>query len=476
MKLIAFYLPQFHPIKENNEWWGKGFTEWRNVTKSKALFKEHYQPQLPSDLGFYDLRVPEVMEEQSKMAKEYGIDAFCYYHYWFNGKLLLEQPLEQMLQNKKVNISFCLSWANENWTRRWDGRESEILMEQKYEKYDSKSHLKWLIPFFKDERYLKIDNKPVFLVYRAMDIKNISEIIKEWDKMCKEAGLKGIYTIASNTLYNKLSYKELLDLGFDAVNNFEPNSFYEEDLIETSSIKTSVYDYKKFSLRSIEKEWERDIKIFPTVFPNWDNSPRKGEGAIIIQNENVNDYAYWLYKSMEKVNHLNEEEQIVFINAWNEWAEGAHLEPDLKFEKLFLEATKFTKSNFENGEFIPKNYKYKISDEFQELKIDIDRPIFIWGTGSRGLRTFRKFPAEVNFIGFIDSNINKRDELLEGYKIYNWQLDIEKILKMNPMVLIASSYEKDIIEQIKKTNRFPEKSITNMLRVRVVNKNNLEIY
>lgn len=476
MKYIAFYLPQFHPVKENDEWWGKGFTEWRNVTKAKPLFEGHYQPQLPGESGFYDLRVPEVMEEQAKLAKEYGIDAFCYYHYWFNGKLLLEKPLQQMLNNKNIDIDFCMCWANENWTRRWDGKEAQVLMGQNYDEYDPKAHMEWLLPYFKDSRYIKIQNKPIFLVYRAMDIPKMKDIIRQWDLVCKEQGFDGIYVIAANTAFNKLTYTELLELGFNAIYNFEPNSFDTEDLSDKGLIKNLIYNYKAFVERSINKQWENKLKVFPTVFPNWDNTARRKEEGIIIQNENINDYTYWLYNSMKKVEHLSTEEQIVFINAWNEWAEGAHLEPDLIYGRLDLEATLYTKNAFEKQEYSYHNFPDEKNSTSNSIFIDINRPILIWGTGLRGKKTYCYLPKQANFIGFIDSDIKKRFQKLENEIIYCWSEDKENLLKKNPIILIASSFENEIVDELIKEGVKEKETYTNKLYLKVIDSNTLEIY
>ncbi|MFJ7825276.1 glycoside hydrolase family 99-like domain-containing protein [Psychrobacillus sp. NPDC096623] len=481
MKLIAFYLPQFHPIKENDEWWGKGFTEWTNVTKSKPLFEGHYQPHLPSELGFYDLRLPSVMEEQSKLAKKYGIDAFCYYHYWFNEKLLLEKPIEMMLENPNVETSFCLCWANENWSRRWDGKEKEILISQNYETYSAKKHMDWLIPYFNDPRYLKIDGKPIFLVYSAMDIENLKSIIAEWNEYSIGAGFEGIYTVAANTNYNKLTYDELIELGFNAIYNFEPKSFKGSKTLNVGLTKTDVYNYKSFVDTSLNMEYPENLTIFPTVFPNWDNTARRRENAIVIQNEDPNEYSYWLYKSMEKVKNYETEKQIVFINAWNEWAEGAHLEPDMKNGKLYLEATLETKNNFTNGEYLVKDYTgIKNKKELNKsIYLEPETPLYIWGAGKRGIATFDKLPIKTNFVGFIDSNVEKHNSLIEGYSVFNWLLDNRFITSSNPMILIASAYEDEIMELIQQYGFEDGKNYTNKLNVKWTNiegKRCMEIY
>jgi GT2 family glycosyltransferase/glycosyltransferase involved in cell wall biosynthesis/ADP-heptose:LPS heptosyltransferase/2-polyprenyl-3-methyl-5-hydroxy-6-metoxy-1,4-benzoquinol methylase/thioredoxin-like negative regulator of GroEL len=348
VKIIAFYLPQFHPIPENDRWWGKGFTEWHNVVKGRPLYPGHYQPQIPADLGFYDLRLNTVFQDQVTLATHYGIDGFCFWHYWFNGKLLLEKPLVNLLSNKDYQLPFCLSWANENWTKRWDGQEREVLMPQTYgSEEDIAAHFNWLLPFFKDERYITIDRKPIFLIYRPKDIPNIAEMIEIWNRMSRGNGFDGIYLIAVATSFERsVDYKAM---GFDGELLFQPQfSQLFEKLREqgwlSSDKKSIIFDYEEAVnvMKATNKDFSfADDDKYVTVLPGWDNASRRvGLQAFGFRNPSPLAYESWLREEIDQINkRANREKRLIFINAWNEWGEGAHLEPDQKFGKRFLEAT-----------------------------------------------------------------------------------------------------------------------------------------
>lgn len=362
MKAIAFYLPQFHPIEENDRWWGKGFTEWTNVAKAQPRFKGHYQPHIPADLGFYDLRLHETRVAQAQMAQKYGLGGFCYYHYWFNGKLLLERPVEGILEEKTPDFPFCLCWANETWSRRWDGQEHEILIEQDLDTYDPEQHFEYLGKAFNDPRYIRILGKPIFLVYRIDQFTDIADTIKCWRKAADSQGLPGIYLCAVRSHMHSISDEETIALGFDALIGFEPHSrtmlrqsmvgylrnFIPRAinfLIRRSAFRGSIsecsvmnrFDYRALARRAM-KSPPSGAKLFPCVIPSWDNSARRNSGATVIQNNDSKLFEEWLVNATQRVEHYSEDEQIVFINAWNEWAEGCHLEPDLKNGTRFLEA------------------------------------------------------------------------------------------------------------------------------------------
>lgn len=348
---IAIYLPQFHPIPENNEWWGKGFTEWTNVTKAVPRFKNHYQPHLPADLGFYDLRLHDVMKQQAELAKEYGIYGFMFYHYWFSGKQLLQKPVENWLHFKTPDFPYFLCWANENWTRRWDGQEQEVLIKQNYSDEDDIFHFKELVKYFKDERYICIDEKPVFAVYRTHLFPNIKRTAEIWRQLALEHGLKGLYLISVESIGQKMNPTQI---GFDAALDFQPDfanlpnplsgSFIDRILnkfkIKNSPYKKDcIFDYSEM----VEKMLSRptpDYKIFPGITPMWDNTARRKEGATIIKGSTPGLYAYWLKKILESFKPYSKDENFIFLNAWNEWAEGNHLEPCQKWGKQYLEVTK----------------------------------------------------------------------------------------------------------------------------------------
>jgi hypothetical protein len=362
VRAIAFYLPQFHPIPENDVWWGEGFTEWTNVRKAEPLFRGHYQPRLPSDLGYYDLRSVETRIAQADLARQYGISAFCYYHYWFNGRMLLERPFNEVLASGRPDFPFCLCWANENWTRRWDGLEHEILMGQRYDEYDARDHMEWLCRAFADPRYVRVNNRPLFLVYCAGRITGLREVVRRWRATAGERGFPDIYLCAVKSGHHDLADCETISAGFDALTDFQPDY---RDFPETDNYRSRQFNkllngviemlhvdriwpyrpiyarlsYRKIVESAVKKPTPRE-KVFPCVFPAWDNSPRKRVNATIIQNDDAVLYGAFLESACARVRDFGGEEQIVFINAWNEWAEGCHLEPDMRNGRRFLEATK----------------------------------------------------------------------------------------------------------------------------------------
>ncbi len=361
-KIITFYLPQYHCIPENDEWWGKGFTDWVNVAKAKPRFWGHYQPHEPSELGYYDLTDENIRVKQARLAAEYGISAFCYYHYWFNGKMLLETPFNEVLRTGKPDFPFCLCWANENWTRRWDGFDSKILINQDYKSYNPEEHINWLYNAFNDNRYIKINGKPLFLVYNATAIPDLKNILSKWRTLAKSKGLPDLYICSVKSIHNKLKDKEAISLGFDALVEFIPTfetyiprkfsglpRYYIfqlfNKLIELFKIDkflkklpvTTIYDYRKYA--DIKMMHKPEEKTFPCSIPNWDNSARKRISASFGNND-PEKFKDWVKNSIEKVNNNPDEEKIIFINAWNEWAEGCHLEPDKKNQRKFLEAVK----------------------------------------------------------------------------------------------------------------------------------------
>jgi hypothetical protein len=457
MKIIAFYLPQYHPIQENNEWWGNGFTEWTNVSKARPLYTGHYQPQIPADLGFYDLRLSEVREEQAEMAKAYGIDAFCYYHYWFNGKMLLERPFNEVIRSGKPHQEFCLCWANENWTRRWDGMNQQVLIEQNYADYDPAEHIKWLSEAFQDQRYIKVNNKPLFLVYRASDIPNLREVISAWRIEVKKYGVEDMYVCCANNSQNILSIQEIEAAGFDAIYDFTPNlKDFREELSVSTIPGLNILSYKKIVERDMEKKNDGNITAFPCVFPSWDNSPRRNNNATIIQNEDANLYAKWLGYSIDRVKQYKDEEQIVFINAWNEWGEGCHLEPDLKHGHMFLEATKHAIQG-KRGDFqFQEQYKTnQRSMHSNNVSFEKGRDIYIWGTGGAGqqaLEVFKQFNIEV--AGFIDNNMDRVNSRIDGHCVFSKSelTSYKNTNSIKPFVCVASMFHEEIEKDLEELN------------------------
>lgn len=339
VRAIAFYLPQYHPIPENDEWWGKGFTEWTNVARAKPLFRGHRQPRLPADLGFYDLRLPEAREAQAKLAASYGLAGFCYYYYWFNGRRLLERPLLEVLARRRPDFPFCVCWANENWTRHWDGRDREVLIGQQHSPEDDRSFLESLLPIFEDERYIRVDNRPLLLLYRSQRFPDIARTTAIWRQVARAAGIGDLYLAAVQ------SFDATWDLdprpwGFDAAVEFPPHGLAAPMARPIGSpYKSRFFDYT----RSAERFMARPVPHYPllrTVMPSWDNSPRRRERAHIFLKGSPEVYGRWLEEMVRQTRQLKfGEERLVFINAWNEWAEGNYLEPDLEHGLAYLEAT-----------------------------------------------------------------------------------------------------------------------------------------
>jgi lipopolysaccharide biosynthesis protein len=354
MKSIAFYLPQFHPIPENDEWWGRGFTEWSNVCKTRPSFLGHHQPHIPADLGFYDLRLRETRLAQADLARQYGVGGFCYYHYWFNGKLLLEKPLEAVMADREPDFPFCVCWANEPWSRRWDGREHDLLMPQDLEHYDAGAHFDYLAQAFLDPRYIRVDGKPMFLIYRIDEFPDIRSTIGEWRTKATSMGLPGIYLCVVRSHMHQLSDAATMALGFDAIVSFEPHKSTLRDQLVASAIRHFIpravnfvakgkgfitYDYAALVRAAVQRPNSR-VRDFPCVVPSWDNSARKKYGAVVIQNDDAGLFEEWLRDAARRVASYPEDEQFVFINAWNEWAEGCHLEPDTRNGHRFLQAVR----------------------------------------------------------------------------------------------------------------------------------------
>lgn len=339
VKIIAFYLPQFHEIPENNAWWGKGFTEWTNVKPAMPQYEGHYQPHIPGELGYYNLLNPDIQKRQIELAKNYGVGGFCFHFYWFNGKTLLEKPIENYLKNQELDFPFCLSWANENWTRRWDGMESEILIEQKHTTEDDLAFIQHVSKYMRDKRYIRIDNKPLLLVYRPGLLPSPNNTAERWRKWCRENGIGEIY------LANVQSF-EITDpnkIGYDAAVEFPPGSFVPLNvtrLFKTGSndFKYTVYDWKTVQMRC-ENYNLPEYKLFRGVCPSWDNTPRRKNKSIIYINHHPDDFENWVYKAAIDTckRFENTDERLVFVNAWNEWAEGAYLEPDEKYGYAYLQ-------------------------------------------------------------------------------------------------------------------------------------------
>jgi len=363
---IALYLPQFHPIPENDEWWGKGFTEWTNVTKAKPLFKGHHQPNLPGELGFYDLRVPEVREQQAALAREHGIEGFMYWHYWFAGKRILERPFQEVLDSGKPDFPFCLGWANETWTGIWHGLKNKILIEQTYPgEKDYIAHFDAILDALKDPRYITVDGKPLFFIYKPFDIPGISLFISTWKKLSENSGLKGVYFVGLvQDVENE--YRVLLEMGFDGV-YFQriteaADCIFLKKIFQRLSrklyvmgfnkryITKGVFDYSEF-IQHLTKPTDIIENAYPMILPNWDNSPRSGRNSMILQNSTPELFRKHIKNVFGLLKKKPAEQRIVFIKSWNEWAEGNYLEPDSQFGRKYLEVLKEEIEDFEEDEY-----------------------------------------------------------------------------------------------------------------------------
>lgn len=376
-RVIAYYLPQFYPIPENDKFWGKGFTEWTNVAKAKPLFKNHNQPRVPADLGFYDLRLPEVREAQAEMAREAGIEGFCYWHYWFgNGKRLLDRPFDEVLNSGKPDFPFCLCWANHDWTTEtWQQADRKttttMIAEQTYPgDEDYINHFNYVLKAFKDKRYITVDGKPIFTIFDPYKFKDVRHFIELWRKLAKDNGLKGIYfvALANNTSTIRLKedgtleknimpnlksskdvYENILSVGFDAINSYGKR---RSEMIYTGKyrrlaqkklreffpfMKPDVFNYEK-SIKYFFAPEDRWDNIFPTVLPQWDKSPRVGTCDDVYVNATPENFRKHLNDAINLIADKPEEHKILFLRSWNEWGEGNYVEPDLKYGHGFLDA------------------------------------------------------------------------------------------------------------------------------------------
>lgn len=347
-RAIAYYLPQFHPIPENDAWWGKGFTEWTNVSKAKPLFKSHQQPLLPSDLGFYDLRVPEVRAEQANLARKYGIEGFCYWHYWFNGKLLLDRPLKEMRASGEPRFPFCVGWANESWTRRWTGEETEVLLKQTYSLEDDLAHARWLAETFSDDRYIRVDGRPLFILYRAPALPDAVRTTETIRAECQRLGVAEPYIVGRDT-HNP--GQDMRNYGCDITESSSPSlgslpgAFIIPNRLADAvrnarlgvwSWRLKVYDYEHAC--SLMELGRPQHPYIPGFLVGWDNTARRGSKAIVLVRSTPAAFQRGLRRVINLVRDRPPEHRIVFLNAWNEWAEGMCLEPGQQYGHGYLEA------------------------------------------------------------------------------------------------------------------------------------------
>jgi lipopolysaccharide biosynthesis protein len=346
VRAIAYYLPQFHPIPENDAWWGKGFTEWTNVAKALPLFRGHEQPKLPSDLGFYDLRVPEVREQQAELARTYGIEGFCYWHYWFHGRRLLNQPLDAVRAMGRPDFPFCVGWANESWTRRMTGENAEVLLEQTYSDEDDLAHARWLAELFADPRYIRVNGRPLFILYRAPFLPNPQKTTDTIRSESVRLGLPEPYIVGRDT---HTSFRDMRPFGVDITEYSQPAfgslgnvlaPLGGRDLIHNLRLgvaaRVRLYDYEQ-ACQAMERHRPKHPHV-RCVFSGWDNTARRGKKAVILLNATPDAFGRSLRAVIESMRNEPEAPPLLMINAWNEWAEGMTLEPSQQYGRGFLEA------------------------------------------------------------------------------------------------------------------------------------------
>lgn len=375
-RVIALYLPQFHPTPENDRWWGPGFTEWTNVAKAKPLFRGHQQPRIPADLGFYDLRLPETREQQAQLAREAGVEGFCYYHYWFgNGRQLLERPLQEVVASGKPDFPFCICWANHTWSNKtWERKsavqKNSVLMEQTYPgTKDDIAHFNTLLPMFKDRRYMTVDGKLIFAIYDPFGFKNVQQFIATWRRLAEENGLPGFHFIGMtpSTLTIRTApdgtrqrvmpnlessaeiYRRVLDLGFDAVNSLgkrRGEMLYEG---KWKNIAKTVLRHIGFPTGSMRYDYERTVRnyfapedtwenVYPSILPQWDRTPRVASMDGVYVNATPEKFENHIRQALSLIKDKQPEHRILFLKSWNEWGEGNYVEPDMEWGHGFIDA------------------------------------------------------------------------------------------------------------------------------------------
>ena len=344
-RAIAFYLPQFHPIPENSEWWGPGFTEWTNAARARSLFRGHVQPHLPADLGFYDLRMAEARQAQSDLALAYGVEAFCYWHYWFGaGSRILERPFTEVLRSGHPSIRFCLGWANQTWTGIWHGAENRVLRQQTYPgPEDDQAHFDAILAALRDDRYLRVNGRPVFYVFRPEELPDAAAFVDRWQQMAKTAGLEGLYLVAeiSDLLGRGPRYRGTNADGFDAgVYVRLPARQGRADVLRMR-LRRKAGGPEAYPYSTDASPWgpvRSDARLQPSVYPNWDNTPRSGARGLVLTGSNPDAFAQNLDHALSTLHDRPEQERLLWIKSWNEWAEGNYLEPDLEYGRAWLEA------------------------------------------------------------------------------------------------------------------------------------------
>lgn len=373
-KFIAYYLPQFHPFEINDQAWGEGFTEWTNTTKALPQYKGHYQPHLPADLGHYDLRVPDVMRKQIEIAKSYGVHGFCFHYYWFDGKKVMDLPLNQFLAHPDMDQSFCICWANENWTRRWDGMESDVLLQQTYAPEKCLEFIHDIIPVFNDPRYIRVDGKPLLIIYRPLLIPDLGRVVETWREAVIKAGLPGLWLVCAQTF----GLQDPGPIGFDAAVEFPPHKI--NDHIEETPVPQGIFN-PEFKGKTwlyddaVAEALTREVQPYPLyrcAFPSWDNEARRTAAGYSFIENSPSAFGEWLATCVSYAQETqNSNDKLVFINAWNEWAEGAHLEPDRHYGYAWLEQVALQSQKICIEELPPLSYGVTITPSQKSVRIAV---------------------------------------------------------------------------------------------------------
>jgi lipopolysaccharide biosynthesis protein len=341
--VLALYLPQFHPIPENDQWWEPGFTEWTNVAAARTLFRGHRRPAMPGELGFYDLRLPEVRAQQAALARDHGVTAFCWWHYWFAGRRLLERPFREVLDSGSPDLPFCLGWANQSWSGIWHGAPDRILIKQTYPDGDDRAHFDELLPAFRDPRYYRVNGRPLFLVFRPQELPDAAAFVERWQQMALDAGLEGLYLVAfAETRAWGTQYERHVEDGFDAAVHvafpFERTARTRlRDKVRTS---TELAGPGRYHFARDLAPYPRSLRgvVHPCVYPNWDNTPRTQRRGTVAVDATPDRFARHVGQAVARASLNPSGQQLVFVKSWNEWAEGNYLEPDRRFGRGWLEA------------------------------------------------------------------------------------------------------------------------------------------
>ena len=437
VRVVAFYLPQYHPFPENSDWWGEGFTDWTNVSSAKPSFSDHYQPRLPADLGYYDLRIDGVQAAQVELARRYGISAFCYHYYWFGGTTLMTMPIERHIQ-RNYNLDFCLCWANENWSRRWDGSEDDLLITQEHSEATDASFIESVIPYFRNPRYLKIAGAPLLIVYRIALLADPEKTVQAWKERVRAAGFPDLHVCMAETF----GLEDPRPYGADSSCGFPPHATKARELSQqteglTAGFVGEIFDYLEEVAGEIARGPSDHLRFY-TAMPSWDNTSRRGLAAHIFHNASPEMFEAWLSYIIAKTkDDYPPEHRLVFINAWNEWAEGAYLEPDRRNGHAYLQAVRNALS-LKNGMFGEAMMPAEdgSGDKFRQ---DVVRVVSTLSNANRQLARFVSVQTKSELASiFIERRVDAINRILPcdgarmNIEIVNGQRGFEKSITISP--------------------------------------------